>query len=643
MRSPRTVPADLLIDVVWAEVQPENGVSALRTVVTRLRQTLDGFEPGAGQQVRTRPPGYALELAESTIDANEFADLVTEGRRALAEGEVGPGRELLGGALRLWSGPAYAEFRDEQWAQADAIRLEQLWIAAREGELTARLALGEHDEAIGDIERLVADEPLSDGPRSLLMRAEFAAGRQASALRHFEAYRRTLADEAGLEPGRDLRDLEARILQGDPTLLPQAGRALRGYRLHERLSITEQGEVFRATQPGLERDVAVEVIPAELANDAAFVRSFQTRSQSIAQLGHVHVVRLFDCWRDPSGAYLVSQLLSGGSLADAEVVDRLGSVGLDRVRGQIRSALDVAHQSGLVHGPIEAGDVQLDEHDNAYLANFRFGSTRASVADDDQSFTALFAGLLGPSPLARTSAPTRMGNPYRALSVFTEADVDVFFGRGRLVQEVLATLERQRVAFVVGPSGSGKSSVVRAGVVPALAAGELPGSEEWFTVSMAPGARPFEELEAAVLRVAVHPPATLLDQLRDPNQPLARTIQRVLPDPGSAVVLVVDQFEELFTLTDDDERDAFLGAVATALGDRGGAVRLVATLRADYYDAPLSHPTVAGICKRATVAVDALSGDELRAAIVEPARIVGVTVEPDLVACLVADSTGHAG
>jgi DNA-binding SARP family transcriptional activator/WD40 repeat protein len=641
MHAPGIVATDGLISAVWADTHPENGASALRTVVTRLRRTFDGVEPGSGEHVLTRPPGYALDLPGTCIDANEFADLVADGRRALAEGEVATALDQLHRALAMWSGPAYAEFRDEPWAHAEALRLERTWVTAREAELEARLDLGLHREAVGDIERLVADEPLSDGPRGLLMRAEFACGRQADALRQFQAYRETLA-EVGLEPGQALNELEGRIAVGDPALLPDAGRPLRGYRLHERLWATEQGEVFRGTQPGLGRDVAVEVIPAEVANEASFVRTFRARSQAIAQLGHAHVVPLFDGWRDPSGAYVVSQLLTGGTLADQEVVDRLGTDGLERVRSQVRSALDVAHQAGLVHGDIDASDVQLDEHDNAYLANFRYGSDHPSVAEDDRSFTELFSRLLGARPLAPATAPARLGNPYRGLAAFDQADVDVFHGRNRLVGEVLHSIEHRRCAFVVGPSGSGKSSVVRAGVLPALAAGEVAGADRWFAITMTPGARPFEELEAAVLQVAVHPPTTLLDQLRDPAQPLGRTIQRILPDPTATTVLVIDQLEELYTLAEEEERRAFLHAVAAAVRPRDGALRLVTTLRADYYDAPLGDPAIAALCKRTTVAVDALTGDELSAAIVEPARLVGVTVDSDLVARMIADASVEA-
>src|SRR5213078_3517757 len=110
-------------------------------------------------------------------------------------------------------------------------------------------------------------------------------------------------------------------------------------------------------------------------------------------------------------------------------------------------------------------------------------------------------------------------NPYKGLRAFGQADAADFFGRSVLTQQLLERLAEEdaeaRFLAVVGPSGSGKSSVVRAGLLPALRRGGLPGSEQWFVIEMLPGAHPLEELEAALLRIAVNPPESLLGQLRE--------------------------------------------------------------------------------------------------------------------------------
>ncbi|MDH3754564.1 MAG: winged helix-turn-helix domain-containing protein [Acidimicrobiia bacterium] len=644
MRCPGVVSTDRLVEAVWAEKRPSSPASALATVVTRLRQTLDSAEAGAGHLIVSRPPGYALDAPTEVIDANCFADLVLTGRRQRARGEVEQARHTLDEALSLWRGPAYGEFEHEDWARGEAQRLQQLWTTAREADIEICLDLGLHTEVLPDIQVLIEDEPFDDTARGLLMRALFAGGRQTEALRSLQDYRLFLAGETGLVPGPEIARLEQRILANDVTLLEPAGRPLRGYRLHERIRTTERGTLFRAVQPGLERDVAIEVIGEDIAGDPDFVRGFELQGRALAQLGHAHITPVIDCWREPEGAFLVRRLLSGGSLADSEVRERLGPEGLTRVRAQMRSALDVAHQAGLIHGPIEATDIQLDEHGTAYLSNFRLGAADATIDEDRRSFDRLFDALTGPTlEPTGAAAPARVATPYRGLAAFGENDVDVFFGRRRLVESTLTTVRDHGAAFVVGPSGCGKSSLVRAGVVPALAAGEIEGSERWFITTMVPGADPFAELEAAVLRIAVHPPAGLRNQLRDPNLGLAPTIQHVLPEPHATAVVVIDQFEELFTLTAEEDRDVFLAAVGAVMDNPDSPLRVIATVRADFYDRPLARPEIASMVTQTSIPVDALSGEELRETIVEPARLVGTEVEPELVARLLVDAAGHPG
>ena len=119
------------------------------------------------------------------------------------------------------------------------------------------------------------------------------------------------------------------------------------------------------------------------------------------------------------------------------------------------------------------------------------------------------------------------------MRAFEEADAPDFFGREALTQQLLTRLgeggDLNRFLAVIGPSGSGKSSVVKAGLLPALRRGGLVGSENWFVIEMTPGAHPLEELEAALLRIAVNPPESLWPQLREDRRGLLRAINRTLP------------------------------------------------------------------------------------------------------------------
>lgn len=236
-------------------------------------------------------------------------------------------------------------------------------------------------------------------------------------------------------------------------------------------------------------------------------------------------------------------------------------------------------------------------------------------------------------------------NPYLGLSAFDEGDRENFFGRESLINSLLVRFSGTGIASrcigVVGPSGSGKSSVVRAGLSPALREGVVGGSEQWFTTSMVPGSNPFESLEAALLRVAVNPPSSLLSQLQDGQRGVLRCLRRCLVDDRDKIYLVIDQFEEIFTSSDEQVASDFLSALAVAVEDPQTPLRLVFTLRADYYDRPLAHPAFARIVDATTVNVTPLSADELERAMVGPAQRHGVGFEPGLVALIVADCIGQ--
>ena len=230
-------------------------------------------------------------------------------------------------------------------------------------------------------------------------------------------------------------------------------------------------------------------------------------------------------------------------------------------------------------------------------------------------------------------------NPYKGLRAFGEDDAADFFGRELLVTELLAAIASPLTA-VVGPSGSGKSSAVRAGLIPALrsAAGDEPG--RWAITTFMPGRYPFAEFDAAIRRVAgVDLPNT------DPSDDgsIARVILRALPPGASAVLVIVDQFEELFTLTDETTRRAFLRNLVTAVDDPRDRIRILLTVRADFYDRPLLYPEFARLFTDNVVNVVPLLPAEIEAAAVGPAQRSGVGFAPNLLAQLVSDMADQPG
>lgn len=240
-------------------------------------------------------------------------------------------------------------------------------------------------------------------------------------------------------------------------------------------------------------------------------------------------------------------------------------------------------------------------------------------------------------------------NPYKGLRAFQEADTNDFFGRETLVEALLERMretgEFSRFLAVVGPSGSGKSSVVRAGLIPALKQGALHGSERWYVVELFPGSNPVENLAQALLSIAVNPPTNLTQELSHNPRGLLHTIKQILPgDSSTEVVLVIDQFEELFTLVDDEaQRRHFMNMLLSAASDRTSRLRVVATLRADFYDRPLLYPGFSTMMRERTELVMPMVADELKEAIVQPALQAGLRAEPELVEAIVADVDEQPG
>jgi basic membrane lipoprotein Med (substrate-binding protein (PBP1-ABC) superfamily)/DNA-binding SARP family transcriptional activator/class 3 adenylate cyclase len=237
---------------------------------------------------------------------------------------------------------------------------------------------------------------------------------------------------------------------------------------------------------------------------------------------------------------------------------------------------------------------------------------------------------------------TTVRNPYKGLRPFSEEDAEDFFGRGALVHQLLESLAKGvPLLAAVGPSGSGKSSAVAAGLIPALRSGAIDGSEDWVIAHMQPGINPSGELVAALLR-AIGPKHSLFEsRLSEEASPLAAAVH-ALP-VGRRLVLLIDQFEELFTMEDERATERFLGELVTAVGAPGSPAQAVICLRADFYDRPLLHAEFARVLIPGVVNVLPMMPPEIEEAVVEPARRAGVEVEPGLLAEMTADTVHQPG
>ncbi|MQA91665.1 MAG: protein kinase [Gemmatimonas sp.] len=671
-RANELVPAETLVDGIWGEEPPERARNIIQTYISHLRKAL------GRDRIESHAPGYRLRLDSSELDAIRFDMLMRDAKRALPrDPNIAVG--ILDDALALWRGPALADLSDQPSLLAEAARLNELRLEAQEDRIEGLLASGAQARAIGELEILLARHPWRESFWGLLMLALYREGRQAEALDAYQRAREVLADELGIDPSSELVRLQERILKQDAGL-DLRGEPLRGYRLLEKIDDGPTGIVFRAIQPQVERDVAVKILHEAIASDPAFVRRFEQGAQAVAALEHPHIAPIYDYWREPGRAYIVSRYLRGGSLRALE--ERGEALERDRalrVVEQISLALAFAHRQGIAHGNVGPSNVLFDGEGNAYVADFRSGIGPApDPLDDVRELAELVTRLLPKESAfveltARAEARTEIGadafaktarivleptegavhrrvddrNPYKGLRAFTESDARDFFGRRELVQRLVARLNEagpgSRFLAVVGPSGSGKSSVVRAGLVPAIRNGALRTHQAPFIAEMFPGDHPIDELEGALLRIAVRPAPRLRARLEQGSRGLLEALDLVAPD-GAEVVLLVDQFEEVFTLTTDErERELFLESLRVAAADPESRLRVIVTLRADFYDRPLIYPRVGALLAERTEAVPPLTPDELEQAIRGPAEAVGFSPEPGLVAEMIADVAHQPG
>jgi len=691
----RAVSTSRLIDGVWGEDPTTTARKALQGYVHHLRAQI-------GDALKTERGGYSLDTG-GNVDALQFSAMHREATEMRNVDPMGAS-DLLRAALALWRGPAYADLKDEMALIPEVVRLEDLRITALGDRIDADVASGRHVTLIGELEALTYEYPLHERFRAQHMTALYRAGRHVEAIRSYERFRKYVAEQTGLEPSVELAQLETRMLAGDESLLvPQADTAggpsaVRGYELRKLIADNNGIQTYRAYQRSVGRQVAVRILGPELADDPEFIATFLADTARVAEVDHPHVAFVFDTWREPGRGYQARRWFAGGSLDDAV---RSGGVALSaalRMLDQVGGALGQAHRQGVIHGRVGASNVLFDESGHAYLSDFAVGvkPPAGGIAKDLREFGALAhlaiagrrprneAGVLQAdltgaeapralstvieaalTPESRYSrvedllralrrgagvdvvhgalayAPrTEVRNPYKGLRAFQEADADDFYGREGLIDRLEQRLAQTRLVAVVGPSGSGKSSLVKAGLTHRLRSKSATGL---LVAEMYPGAFPFEELESALLGVGVNRAALIGDLVAD-DRGLLRVLKQILPSDEVELVLVIDQFEELFSIVPDEPtRRLFLDSLVNALNDPHSRLQVVLTIRADFFDRPLEHARFGELVERGLVAVKALSEEELALAVAQPALSVGVEYEPGLIPQIVRDVTRQPG
>ena len=632
---------DRLIEELWAEHPPAAARHAVEVHVSRLRKAL-----GADSVLLTRAPGYLVHVEPGELDLHRFEGLLAEGRRALEQGDAGRAARVLQDGEDLWRGRPLADLEFEPFARIDVERLEELHLVGREERIEAELALGRHRPLIPELEALVAEHPLRERLRAQLLVALYRSGRQADALEAYRDARSALVGQIGVEPGPELRELHAAILRHDESLMPPApvqlprelettsplfGRDAELGRLRDvweracagagvvavisgpagigrtRLAAELAGDLHREGVPvlygaeaialarGARRptllvlDEAGESGLTEPASAPVLALAITGDPQLAERLGVEHVAL------GPLGPAAIEAIAAlyapeGAQVPVADLVDRSG--GMPRRAHRLAADWARAVAAGRLRpvadrAAAERGDLRRAERElAASVAEVQAVRERAARLEASDVVTAC---------------------PFKGLASFDVEDAAFFFGRERLVAEMAARLAGAPLLGVVGASGSGKSSAVRAGLVAGLAAGALPGSERWARVLLRPGDQPMWTLERA----------------------------SAAANGGGRRLLVVDQFEELFTLCrDETERAAFVAAiVAAAEGDSA----VVVAVRADYYARCARYPALARLLAANHVLVGPLQRAELRRAIELPSQRAGLHIEPELIDRLLTD------
>ena len=659
---------DRLADAVFGDTAVEHPEAALRTYVARLRRSLDGRESSLVLRTDT---GYRLTVSDEQVDVDRFERLADLGRRQYGYGDAGAAVQTLRRADALWRGRPFDEFADEHWAAASVARVQALRSTVREALVDAYMACGRVEDAVALARDLAAENPFSEATASRLMVALYRSGRPADALACFVEYRRRVVDELGIDPGPQLVELHRRVLDRDPTLEAGAGDApmLRGYRVVERLGGAADATVFAARLADSDRSYVLRVYRDDVADLPAVAEHFDATVRALVDADQPGLVPVVDGWHEPGLAVLVMRRLAGGTLQDRIEDAALTRADALRAVRRVGAALVWLHHRGLSHGRVRASSVLYDDRGQPFLCEPVVGGPRRGFEErtDAEQFVRLASmcwdqsspvGSPEPPPWAAADLPASsvdvvstvtavlaaiddqlvpVLNPYVGLRPFDEADSRVFFGRDDFVSELLGRLTSDsglRLTLIVGGSGSGKSSVVRAGLVPRLRSGTA-GS--WVVATMTPGNRPFESLRHALGSVAPGGPAHLDTDLTDPWL-LTGLLAQLVP-ASVRLLLVVDQFEELFTLAPPGECEHFLDLLARMSSHEGRTVHILGTTRADFFDRPLDHPAFGTLASRAALPLPAMTAAQLEQAVAGPARVAGRSLETGMLSELVTSVT----
>ncbi|HEU5241601.1 MAG TPA: BTAD domain-containing putative transcriptional regulator, partial [Ornithinibacter sp.] len=675
----RLVPTGELVDTLWGDEPPASAAKSLQTFVLRLRNALEPDRQGSPSLLLTEGPGYRLAVDPSQVDAERFARLAALGGRSLADGRPEHAAATLTEALALWRGPAYAGFDGAGFAVAEGRRLEELRLSATEDRLAAGLALGHAATVVPELERLVGEHRMRERLWEMLVTALYRAGRQGDALGAYERARAVLSDELGVDPGPALRAVHARVLAHDPTLVsPSLRQALPPQLRLARTLVGRDEELARlraawtSAVRGHPATVVVRgpdgaggtalaaALAAEVVREGGVVDYRSSGSPaadgSAAETGTQDVgfprpdgtpVLLVADHADVRGAATLTVRLTGhlGAVPEGAEVVELTPLAPHEVRQVVadyvpadevdRVAERVQARSGGWPGAVHEAALDAARAlavQRVEVAAAVTGSTSAELASARAELADSVALLRDAT--ADAELPDPRDCPWRGLAAYGVDDARWFAGRERLVAELVARLAGSRLLALVGASGSGKSSALRAGLLAALGADVLPGSGGWRVVALRPGPHPMRELALRSLG------PTGRDEVAD----LLTHLVTASGEQEGRVVVAVDQFEEVWTVcADDGERRQFLDTLTELATDPRSSVTVVLAVRADFMGELADHDALRSLVNDGTVLVGPLTPAEVRRAVERPAAVARLVLDDGLADTVVSDAGDEPG
>jgi YVTN family beta-propeller protein len=339
LRNGAVVPVSAIVDALWPDDPPASAAKVVQTYVSRLRKSL------GEEAIERRGSGYALNRACASVDAAQFEELVQTGR--------------VPEALALWRGPALADVSSPPALRHEAERLEELRVRAVEERVDAELEAGKAEQVVGDLQALVAGHPLRERLVGRLMQALYAAGRQAEALEVYRAARRTLVDELGIEPGPELKELERRILEQDPTLGPVATERAAA------VPVAEGGRHRRSRRARVWLIVAGATIAAAAAAAVVLAVDDGGGSKAVVPVAN-SVIRI-----DPSTNEVVESIPVGRE--PTGIVATRDAVWVSNERDKTLTRIDTrTHAMETIGGLSGVGFVTRDERGNIYASGWDY-------------------------------------------------------------------------------------------------------------------------------------------------------------------------------------------------------------------------------------------------------------------------------